>query len=94
MAVDTYEKRLSIINFLFTGTSDTLPLADASIDQGDRQHFLDFYSGNLAVAASTLESVDEFVAIFDESRDVITFDESRDDATFDEGRELVTFGIS
>ena len=45
MAVDTKTKRLSMINF-GTLTTDTLPEPDASIDEGDRLHLLDLFSGN------------------------------------------------
>lgn len=45
MAVDTKTKRLSMINF-GTVSTDTLPEPDASIDEGDRLHLLDLFSGD------------------------------------------------
>lgn len=47
MAVDTKEKRLSMINTIGVGIIHILPEPDDSIDQGDRQHLLDRYSGVL-----------------------------------------------
>lgn len=43
MAIDTQEKRLSLLSFGRPGF--TLPVADGSLDTGDRQHFLGLYSG-------------------------------------------------
>jgi len=44
MAVDTKEKRLSMMNFA-TGGDITLPEADGAIDNDDKQHLLECYSG-------------------------------------------------
>lgn len=47
MVIDTTEKKLSLLNFglpLFR----TLPEADGTITQGDRQHLLGLYAGILA----------------------------------------------
>ncbi len=46
MAVDTREKRFSMLNFGDGTTIHTLPEADGAIDLDDRQHLLDCYSGN------------------------------------------------
>ena len=45
MAVDTREKRTSMLNFGDGTTIHLLPHTDGSLDQGDKQHFLDCYSG-------------------------------------------------
>ena len=45
MALDTKEKRLSMINFGDGTNIHTLPEPNASIDFGDRLHLLDLYSG-------------------------------------------------
>ena len=45
MAVDTKTKRLSMINF-GTVTTDTLPEPDGTIDESDRLHLLDLFSGD------------------------------------------------
>lgn len=44
--MDSATKRFSMLNF--GGLDDALPVADATIDQGDRQTFLGLYSGILA----------------------------------------------
>lgn len=51
MAIDTTEKKLSLIGF---GRSHrlTLPFADGSLDQGDRQHLIGLYAGILAGAVA------------------------------------------
>lgn len=48
MAIDSKTKRLSLIAFGDGTGIHTLPEPDNSIDQGDRQHFLDLYGGLLA----------------------------------------------
>jgi len=56
MAIDTAEKRFSIMDFRET-SNITLPVPTGSFDQGDRQHLLDFYAGILfggSVAAPTV----------------------------------------
>ena len=45
MAIDTKTKRLSMINF-GTMSTDTLPEPDATIDESDRLHLLDLFSGD------------------------------------------------
>ena len=45
MAVDTAEKRFSMINFGDGTTIHLLPEPDGAIDLDDRQHLLDCYSG-------------------------------------------------
>ena len=50
MAVDTRQKRFSMINMGSIST-DLLPQADGTIDADDRRMFLDLYSG-LAAATS------------------------------------------
>ena len=45
MAVDTAEKRFSMMNFGDGTTIHLLPEPDGSIDLDDRQHLLDCYSG-------------------------------------------------
>lgn len=47
MAIDTAAKRYSALNF---GAGDVLPLADGTIEQADRQTFLDLYGGILIIA--------------------------------------------
>lgn len=42
MAVDTFEKRLSVLDFGRPGWC--LPVADGSFDQADRQHLLGLYA--------------------------------------------------
>lgn len=49
MAIDTTEKKLSLINM--RSSRLTLPVGDGSFDQGDLQHFLGLYSGILAAAS-------------------------------------------
>jgi hypothetical protein len=49
MAIDTQEKRLSLMQLGRVATI-TLPEPVGGIDQGDRQHFLRLYSGILAAA--------------------------------------------
>lgn len=51
MSIDTYSKRLSVMA-LGLPWRQTLPDADGSFDQGDRQHFLALYSGVEEVAAT------------------------------------------
>jgi hypothetical protein len=48
MAIDTTEKKLSAISFRIGWICPLLPVADGSIDQGDKQHLLRLYSGILA----------------------------------------------
>ncbi len=45
MAVDTLEKRFSMLNFGGTGTIHLLFEDDGSVDADDRAHLLDLYSG-------------------------------------------------
>ena len=45
MAIDTAQKRASMLNF---SSGDLLPIVSGSFDQGDRQTFLDLYSGILS----------------------------------------------
>lgn len=45
MAVDTAEKRFSMLNFGDGTTIHLLPETDGSIDLDDRQHLLDCYAG-------------------------------------------------
>ena len=45
MAVDTAEKRYSMLNFGDGNNWHMLPQVDGSIDLDDRQHLLDCYSG-------------------------------------------------
>ncbi len=45
MAVDTAEKRFSMLNFGDGNNWHMLPQVDGSIDLDDRQHLLDCYSG-------------------------------------------------
>lgn len=49
MAIDTTEKKLSLLNFGLPFWR-TLPEGDGSIGQGDRQHLLGLYAGILAAA--------------------------------------------
>ncbi len=49
MAITTKTRRLSIINFGSIWT-DTMPDPDATIDVGDRLHFLYLYNGTAGVA--------------------------------------------
>jgi hypothetical protein len=56
MAIDTAEKRFSMMDFRAISTI-TLPVPTGGFDQADRQHILDFYSGVLfggAVGAATV----------------------------------------
>ena len=53
MAVDTAEKRFSMLNFGDGTTIHLLPEPDGTVDLDDRQHFLDCYSG-IAFAAPGL----------------------------------------
>ncbi len=50
MAVDTAEKRYSMLNFGDGNNWHMLPQVDGAIDLDDRQHLLDCYSG-IAFAA-------------------------------------------
>ncbi len=45
MAVDTLEKRFSMLNFGGTGTIHLLFEDDGAVDADDRAHLLDLYSG-------------------------------------------------
>lgn len=45
MAIDTREKRMSMLNFGDGSTIHTLFEADGTIDLDDKQHLLDLYSG-------------------------------------------------
>ncbi len=45
MAVDTTEKRMSMLNFGGNGVVFLLPETDGSIDADDRFHLMDLYSG-------------------------------------------------
>ena len=45
MAIDTAAKRFSIMNLGFTPHLLVLMPPDGTIGQGDKQHFLDLYSG-------------------------------------------------
>ena len=57
MAVDTREKRFSMINFGDGANEHTLPEADAgAIEADDRQHLLGCYSG-IAFAAPSSDNV-------------------------------------
>lgn len=51
MAIDSKAKRFSILNMMGAPFHYTLPVADSSFDQADRQHFLHLYSGILIGAA-------------------------------------------
>lgn len=50
MAVDTARKRASLIGYGLPFRL-MLPIADGSLDQGDRQHLVGLYAGILAGAA-------------------------------------------
>jgi len=54
MAVDTKEKRFSMINFGDGTTIHLLFEADGTVDLDDRQHLLDCYSG-IAFAAPPVD---------------------------------------
>ncbi len=45
MAIDTEQKRRSVLNLGIGGRWRVLPVADGTIDGGDIQHILGFYSG-------------------------------------------------
>ena len=45
MAIDTAEKRFSMINFGDGTSIHLLPEPDGAVDSDDRQHLLDCYSG-------------------------------------------------
>ncbi len=45
MAIDTAEKRFSMLNFGSTGTVHLLFEPDGAVDADDRAHLLDLYSG-------------------------------------------------
>jgi len=51
MPVDSEGKRRSVLGMV------VLPVADASIDQGDRQHVVGLYSGVLAGGGGTPDDV-------------------------------------
>lgn len=57
MAVDTREKRMSMMNFVSGPGVHVLPLfeADGAVDLDDRQHLLDLYSGNALGAPAVAE---------------------------------------
>lgn len=55
MAIDSKGKRMSAMNA--GGFDLVLPDADSSVDQTDRQHLLEYYSGILAGAAGPTLSV-------------------------------------
>ncbi len=57
MAIDTAEKRLSMLNFGLPWWT-TLPASDGAIDAGDRLHLLGLYSG-IAVAVTVVETETE-----------------------------------
>lgn len=48
MAIDSENKRRSVLNTSFMGVA--LPVADSSMDQGDRQHVCGVYRGIAAAA--------------------------------------------
>lgn len=52
MAIDSVSKRFSIMDF--GGASWAIPIPDGTFDQGDRQHFLQSYSGILWEAVIAL----------------------------------------
>lgn len=52
MAIDTQEKRLSLIGYGLPWRI-TLPYPDGGLDQGDRQHLLGLYAGILASSLTT-----------------------------------------
>lgn len=53
MALDTANKRLSAIH-LGSPWRGLLPIPDGTLNQGDRQHVMFFYSGILAEAPATI----------------------------------------
>ena len=55
MAVDTREKRMSMLNFAEGSYAHVGFEADAAVDLDDRQHLLDCYSGIAFSAAVTVE---------------------------------------
>ena len=64
MAIDTREKRFSMLNFGDGTHLHATFEADSSVDLDDRQHLLDCYSG-IAFDAPTLDGSDgEFTAAF------------------------------
>lgn len=54
MAIDTREKRFSMLNFGDGTNIHTLFEADSSVDLDDRQHLLDCYSGIAFLGAPTV----------------------------------------
>lgn len=55
MAIDTTEKKFSLLNYGLPWPA-TLPEADGSLDEGDKVHLLNLYSGiEIAVAVSATE---------------------------------------
>ena len=57
MAIDTAAKRFSIMNFGFTPHLLVLMPPDGTIGQGDKQHFLDLYSGITFAGAAPEASI-------------------------------------
>lgn len=56
MAIDTRAKRLSMMNFVTEAViSDLLPDPDGTIDTGDKQTFLNKYSGIIFAGAPAAE---------------------------------------
>jgi hypothetical protein len=56
MAIDSHQKRRSALSSVARGVVwIALPLADSSIDTGDRAHMNGMYSGISAAAPATLE---------------------------------------
>ncbi len=45
MAIDTETKRRSVMNLATGGRWRILPVADGTIDGGDKQHLLGYYAG-------------------------------------------------
>jgi hypothetical protein len=71
MAIDTANKRFSMLNF---STVPTLPLfpPSGSINDGDRLHFLDLYSGLAITAPLEFRIYSSNVMVFNSGHDAVS----------------------
>lgn len=89
MAIDSKSKRFSMLNFGSIST-DLLPNPDGTIDQGDRQHLLDLYSGVLAGVALA----DVIVALqIDDGGGFVDIDGTKRSINLSSGYGSVSFGV-
>ncbi len=91
MAIDTKNKRFSMLNFGDGTSIHLLPNPDGSIESGDRQHLLDCYSGIAFSEAVPSPILVRAKAIFPELKKKAIFSTPKKRTIFRDPKKKVTF---